>query len=110
MPHDLVFNELDSSHVFVLVSEEPFCVAAAEAMSRGLPIVVSESTGIQELISDGIQGFVIRDTKRMDPKHVASILKNFVSDPQMISEMSDAALQTSRRLTWEENAKNFFKL
>ena len=110
MPHDLVFNELDSSHVFVLVSEEPFCVAAAEAMSRGLPIVVSESTGIQELISDGIQGFVIRDTKRMDPKHVASILKNFVSDPQMISEMSDAALQTSRRLTWEENAKNFFHI
>ncbi len=53
---------------------------------------------------------LIRNTKRMDPKHVASILKNFVSDPQIISEMSVTALQTSRRLTWEENAKNFFQI
>jgi len=110
MPHNLVFNELDSSHVFVLISEENFSVAAVEAMSRGLPVVVSESTGIPELISDGIQGFVIKDDKRMDPKYVASVLKNFVSDPQIISEMSDAVLQTSRRLTWEENAKNFFHI
>jgi glycosyltransferase involved in cell wall biosynthesis len=110
IPHNLVFNELDSSHVFVLISEENFSVAAVEAMSRGLPVVVSESTGIPELISDGIQGFVIKDDKRMDPKYVASVLKNFVSDPQIISEMSDAVLQTSRRLTWEENAKNFFHI
>lgn len=110
IPHNLVFNELDSSHVFILISEDAFCVAAAEAMSRGLPIVVSESTGIHELITNGIQGFIIKDDKRMDPKYVASVLKNFVSDPQMISEMSDAVLQTSRRLTWEENAKNFFHI
>ena len=110
IPHNLVFNELDSSHVFALISEEPFCVAAVEAMSRGLPIVVSELTGIQELITDGMQGFVIRDESRLDSKYVSSVLKNFVSDPQIIQEMSDAALKTSKNLTWEENAKNMFQI
>ena len=110
MPHNLVFNELDNSHVFVLISEENFSVAAVEAMSRGLPVVVSESTGIPELISDGIQGFVIKDDKRMDSKYIASVLKNFVSDPHIIQEMSDAALQTSKSLTWEENAKRTFQI
>lgn len=110
MPHNLVFNELDSSHVFALISEEPFCVAAAEAMSRGLPIVVSKSTGIQELITDGMQGFVIRDESRLDSKYVTSVLKNFVSDPQIIKKMSDAALKTSKSLTWKENAKNMFQI
>ncbi|HOA82309.1 MAG TPA: glycosyltransferase family 4 protein, partial [Defluviitaleaceae bacterium] len=110
MPHDLVFNEMDKSHVFILISEESFSVAAVEAMSRGLPVVVSESTGIQELITDGIQGFVIRNTKRMDPKHVASVLKNFVSDPHIIQEMSVAALKTSKSLTWKENAINMFQI
>jgi len=39
MPHNFVFNKLDSSSVFVLVSEENCSVAALEAMSRRLPIV-----------------------------------------------------------------------
>ena len=110
MSHNLVFNELDNSHVFVLISEESFSVATVEAMSRALPVVVSESTGIQELITDGIQGFVIKDNKRMDSKHVASVLKTFVFDPQIIQKMSDAALQTSKSLTWKTNSQKIFDL
>jgi len=72
---------LYNSHVFVLVSEENFSVAEVEAMCRGLHIMVSESTGINELFTDGIQSFVIKNYKRMDSKHVASVLKTFVSDP-----------------------------
>ena len=104
IPHNSVFNEFDSSNVFVFISEENFSVAAVEAMSRGLPLVVSESTGIPELIVNGVQGFVIKDANRMDSKYVASVLKKFVSDPQIIQKMSDAALELSRNLTWEKNA------
>ena len=96
MPHNLVFNDVDNSHVFILISEKSFSVAAVEAMVRGLPIVFSKSTGIQVLITDGIQGFGFKNDKRMDSKHIALVLKTFVSGPQIIQEMSDAALKTSK--------------
>lgn len=110
MPHNSVFNKLDDSHVFVLISNESFSIATLEAMSRGLPVIVSESTGISEVIIDGIQGFVVRDEDRMDPKYVSSVLKKFVSDPTIIQNMSDAALKVSRDLAWEKNAKNVFQI
>ena len=102
--HDSIFEKLDNSHAFILLSNENFSVAAVEAMSRGLPLIVSESTGISELMVDGVQGFVIKDDKRMDSKYVASVLKRFVSDPSIIQKMSDAALGISKDLTWEKNA------
>lgn len=109
MPHNLVFNDVCNSHVFILISENSFSVAAVEAMSRGLPIVVSKSNSIHELITEGIQGFVIKNDKRMDSKHAASVLKTFVSDPQIIHKMSDATLKTSKSLTGRKTQKICFK-
>jgi len=103
MPHNLVFEKLDSSHVFILISNESFSVAVLEAISRGLPSVVAESVGISELLTDGVQGFIVKDDNRMDSKYVASILKRFVIEPSMISKMSDAVLETSKDLTWGKN-------
>jgi len=108
--HDSVFEKLDNSHAFILLSNENFSVAAVEAMGRGLPTVVSESSGIPEVMVDGVQGFVVKDDKRMDPKYVASVLKRFVPDPSIIQKMSDAALEISRNLTWEKNAENMFQI
>jgi len=110
VPHNLVLQKLDKAHVFCLISNENLSVAAVEAMGRGLPPVVSESTGIAELIKDGIEGFVIRDDSRMDSKHVASILRRFITDPALLPKMSEAALERSRSLTWGANAKEMFHL
>jgi len=42
--------------------------------------------------------------------YVASVLKNFVSYTQITHKMSDAALKTSKSLTWRENAQNIFQI
>lgn len=105
VPHDLVFQMLDQSHVFVLLSEENFSVAAVEAMGKGLPVVLSESTGVAEVVTDGVQGFVVQNEKRKDPKYISSILRQFVIEPSLIPRMSRASLELSKSLTWEGNAQ-----
>lgn len=79
-------------------------------MSKGLPLVVSESIGIPELITERILGFVIKKDKRMGSKYDASVLKSFVSGRQIIQEMSDASMKTSKSLIWGSNSPKFFTL
>ena len=79
-------------------------------MSRGLPIVVSESTGISELITDSVEGFVIRDDKQMDSQYVASVLKEFIVRPSIISKMSEKVIEISQNLTWEINVERILNL
>ena len=106
--HEQVLEKLDQSDVFCLVSVESFGVAAVEAMGRGLPVAVSEATGIAELIHDGVEGFVVGNDRRTDSKYVGSILKQFVENPELIPKMSEAALERSRGLTWKANAEQMF--
>jgi glycosyltransferase involved in cell wall biosynthesis len=108
MKHEKVFEMLDKSDVFVILSKEPFCVAAAEALGRGLPVVVAETTGIKEIIKDGIQGFVVKDEDRMNPNLVGQVLRRFVEKPELIPKMSKEAFELSKNFTWETNAKKMY--
>ncbi len=110
MPHNLVFNDVCNSHVFILISENSFSVAAVEAMSRGLPIVVSKSNSIHELITEGIQGFVIKNDKRMNLEYITTVLKSFISELHIIHKMLDAILKTLKSVMWRENVINIFQI
>ncbi|POZ92402.1 hypothetical protein [Petrotoga halophila] len=79
-------------------------------MGSGLLIVFSKLTGIQELITDGIQAFVIKNDKRMDLEYITTVLKSFISELHIIHKMLDAVLKTLKSVTWRENAINMFQI
>lgn len=80
-----VIELLEHAHVFALAShEEPLGVSVMEAMSMEVPVVVTQSPGILELVEDGKQGLVA-------PSHsigeFAAAVKRLAADPLLATEL-----------------------
>ena len=87
-----VSDILDIVDVVVLTSKwEGLPIAIIEALSKGKPIVATDTGGVRELVKDGINGYI---TRPGDYKHTAdrilSILKNRESFFKMCGEADKA--------------------
>lgn len=87
----LKMNELYESHdVFVLPSvDEPFSISPLEAMSYGLPVIVSDTNGCQFHVKDGRNGFVIKSN---DLKALIQSLRKIV-DTENIYSFKEGAFE-----------------
>jgi glycosyltransferase involved in cell wall biosynthesis len=86
------------SDVLVLPSvSDAFGLVVLEAMSVGLPVVVSESVGASDLVQHGGAGLVIpaRNTEA-----IQDALMWLYSNPAIREAMAGQALQTARAQTW----------
>ena len=62
VPHNELYKEYLDANVFVFPSlSDGFGFAPLEAMCYGVPCIVSKSSGIADIISDGIDGIIIED-------------------------------------------------
>lgn len=96
--HDQVVEHLDWADVFIFPSlTDGLSLASAEAICRGLPVVCTDRTGINDYIENGVNGFVVPagDTGVLEEK-----IDWFASNSEQIPTMSIAALETARKLTW----------
>ncbi|KUM39345.1 exopolysaccharide biosynthesis GT4 family glycosyltransferase EpsE [Arthrobacter sp. EPSL27] len=76
-----VRTRLEEAHVFALASHaEPLGVAIMEAMSLSVPVVVTGSGGVAELVQDQQSGLLVRAN---DPAHLASTLVNVLHTPDL---------------------------
>jgi len=64
---------------------EAFKIVVAEAFSAGRPVIVSKSGGPEELVRDGIAGFVV---ERNDSKSLEEAMQKFIDNPDLLHEMS----------------------
>ena len=89
-----VLRWLRVSDIFTLVSSnEGFSCSLAEAMSVGLPSVVSHIPANTQLVDAGIHGL---HAKVRDEVGIADALINLLGDPSMRISMGEAATTTSR--------------
>jgi glycosyltransferase involved in cell wall biosynthesis len=81
---------LESADVLVFPPrwDEGQPLVALEAMSAGLPLVVTASGGLAETVRDGVEGLVV---PKHDPRSIAAALTRLLQDPALRARMGAAA-------------------
>jgi colanic acid/amylovoran biosynthesis glycosyltransferase len=84
-----VREELEQAHVFALASRrDELGVATMEAMAMRLPVVVTRSGAVTEMIDDGMEGILVEPE---DPAAMADGLARVLADPALAARLGDAA-------------------
>jgi glycosyltransferase involved in cell wall biosynthesis len=99
LPHAQVLEEMQRHDVLVFPSLfEGFGLVILEAMSRGLPVITTPNTAGPDLLTDGVDGFVvpIRSAEAVSEK-----LMMLMHDRERTEWMSAAARNTAARCSWE---------
>jgi glycosyltransferase involved in cell wall biosynthesis len=90
VPNAQLREHYSQASVFVLPSiEEGLAMVIGEAMACGCPIIASTNTGASELISDGIEGFIV---PIRSPHQIADRLQQLADQPDLRRRMGQAAL------------------
>jgi hypothetical protein len=75
--------------VFCLLSvQEGLALVVVQAMAMGLPVIATANTGAEELIEDGVHGFIV---PARDPAAAAARLRQLADAPELRMEMGARA-------------------
>jgi glycogen synthase len=98
-----------SADVFVAPSRfESFGLVLIEAMRHGLPVVACDAGGMREIISDGVNGYLV---KLDDANQLAGRLTLLVENSEIRGQMADSAKQTyESRFTARKMAQSIEKM
>ena len=89
-----------SADVYVLPSlAEGFPQTALEAMACGVPVIVSENTFGRDVITDGVEGYVV---PIRDPLAIAERLRYLAANPDDRARMGAAARRRAEDFSLEE--------
>jgi colanic acid/amylovoran biosynthesis glycosyltransferase len=104
-----VRDELRRSDIFLLPSlTEGISNAAVEAMGCGLPIVLTDTGGAREAVTDGVEGHVV---PLWDPAAMADALRKLARDPEMRLRMGRAARErVLQEFVSTRNVREFVEL
>jgi len=94
--HKELFEAIAAADIFAFPSvNEPFGLAAAEAMALGTVVVASAVDGLPELIEDGVSGILV---PARDPQALACALRDLVSHPEKRVTLALAGRSRARQL------------
>ena len=93
-----------SCDVFCLPSiVEGRALVMQEAMSQGLPIIITPNTGGEDLVIEGKTGFMV---PVRSPEKLAEKISWFLDNRLQIAEMGKMAQQHAASYTWKGYGKN----
>jgi alpha-maltose-1-phosphate synthase len=92
-------NLLRQCDVLVLPSYlEGFGLVLLEALAAGMPIIGSDATAAPDLLTDGVEGYVIG---MGDAEALRDKLLRFIASPSDLARMSPAARLCAERHSWD---------
>lgn len=103
---------LASSNIYVLCSErEGFSISTLEAMSFGLPVIVSvpdfkEVFGVSDFVIEGFNGLFY---KVADFKFLAKQMNSLLKNVNMVKYLSANAINTANKYLWGEISNNLLE-
>jgi glycosyltransferase involved in cell wall biosynthesis len=93
-----VLELMRTCDIFVLTSiVEGRALVQQEAMSCGLPIIVTKNAGAEDLVEDGKAGFLV---PIRSPEAIAEKLEILNRDRGLLASMGNAAKEKASQLTW----------
>jgi glycosyltransferase involved in cell wall biosynthesis len=99
VPHSELPGLLRQCDVLVFPSYfEGFGLVLLEAMAAGLPIIATDATAAPDLITNGVEGYVIPVG---DVDALRQALERFILSPADLTRMSPAARQCAERYSWD---------
>jgi glycosyltransferase involved in cell wall biosynthesis len=97
-----------SAHIFVLPSQsEGMSIALLEAMASGLPVIVTDTGGTDELVSDGVNGLIVRWA---DVAALEQAIVRLQQNRALAWQLGDVSRSRAGQLSWENIAKEYLAL
>jgi glycosyltransferase involved in cell wall biosynthesis len=96
-----LFRWFSQGSVFVIASiQEGLALVMAQAMACGLPVIATTNTGAEDLITDGVEGFIVPPR---DPQAIREKVLLLYEQPELRAEMGQAALRRVKCLGgWDQ--------
>ncbi|RKY02824.1 glycosyltransferase family 4 protein [Candidatus Poribacteria bacterium] len=109
VPYERLHERYESAHIFTLCSSaEGMPLVVLEAMATGLPVVASKVQGIEELVSDGVSGFLIDDPS--DVEAIAEKLAELIDDGELRLRIGEEALRAVEKYDWSNIAERYLRI
>jgi glycogen synthase len=98
-----------NADVFIAPSRfESFGLVLIEAMRHGLPVIGCDVGGMREIITDGVDGFLVSVD---DPEQLAGRIKTLAENPGVRKQIGDAARKTyESRFTGSKMAESIERM
>ena len=82
--------------------QDTYAIPPAEAMACGLPVIVSASAGVSEIITNGVDGLILENAN--DATTLALMIRRLTEDAPFRTLIGNEATATALRYTWERSA------
>jgi glycosyltransferase involved in cell wall biosynthesis len=83
--------------------EDAYGLPIIEAMACGLPVIASSRAGAHEIITDAVNGIILRDPQNAD--ELAAALRSLITNPSLCAQLGEQAARTAQNHTWDRNAQ-----
>ena len=96
VPNNQLCRHYSQATVFVLPSiEEGLAMVIGEAMACGCTVIATNNTGASEMITSGIDGFIV---PIRSPQIISEHFELLADQPEMLNQIGNAALLRVKRL------------
>jgi glycosyltransferase involved in cell wall biosynthesis len=108
IPRENTAPYYQEASIFVLPSlNEGMSNAMLEALASGLPLIATDTGGTQELLEDGVNGFIVKMKNSQDLAEKMDIL---IKDSDLRKKMGEESRKKAQNLSWERVAKNYIDI
>jgi len=86
--------------------EDAYGLPILEAMACGLPVIASTATGASEIISDGVDGLLLKNPR--DTEALSRLMRRLLVSPELVRSLGAAAERTAIQQSWDAHAGRIF--
>ncbi|MCD6149962.1 glycosyltransferase family 4 protein [bacterium] len=106
--HSDLLKYYQNANVYVSTSlNEGMSNTMLEALSAGLPVIATQTGGTDEMVKDGINGFVI---KTNDPADLVAKIEKIRQDFKLEKKMSFESRRLAKKMSWNNIAREYYAL
>jgi UDP-glucose:(heptosyl)LPS alpha-1,3-glucosyltransferase len=97
-----------SDMMILPTSYEPFGLVVLEAMASGLPVIVSQTAGVSELIQNNVDGLLLSNPD--DTNEISQKLKFMIENATKRTQLGEQARAKALLFTWDNVAEKTYNV